>query len=108
MSNGSCCSCRGPAGAGARSIFLPWQLPSGLTCAEKHLAWGCQRCGLAFIGAVAILCEQCFHGARLITHFVAGEPSQNIRLPIQLLTRRHEHDRRKHTEFERPRHALLN
>lgn len=108
MSQGSCCSCRGPAGADARSIFLPYKLPAGLTCAPRHLAWGCDRCGLPFIGAVAILCKGCFYGARFITHFVAGEPAQDIRLPVNTLTQRMEHDRRKHPEFEGRGNARLN
>jgi len=87
---GKCCVC-----GGSRRVRNIVRLNKRATVAGQG-CWGCVLCGLPMAGAVAVLCDECFEHDIQPRFACIGEPGDNARMVIELLTQPFEHDLAKH------------
>jgi len=93
---GTCCICGGTSNV--NNVFMLNKL-----CPTPGHGWGCVQCDLAGDGALAVVCEPCYHEHAekvmdALEWACTGYPATEGRTPIGELTGNHEHDLTKHPE----------
>lgn len=87
---GTCCNCGGTEHVHS-IVMIPRLSPEpGPGC------WGCVVCDLPAAGAVGVLCDACLKESGKPQKACLGAPSQNRRIPVELLTEPFDHDMSKH------------
>ena len=94
---GSCCAC-GKEGREVRNIIM-----LDLKAPVPGTGWGCVVCGLPSDGAVAVVCDSCLENHEPIRYACKGYAGQNVRVPVESLTEKFEHDCSRHERVKRER-----
>lgn len=95
---GSCCTCGNKGPAVRNVIMLPKLAP------ERGKGWGCVICDLPSDGASAVLCDACmeaYHAGRVkLKYAISGYPQDDVRVPIEMLKGKFDHDVAMHHQYE--------
>lgn len=91
---GNCCACRQPIPPTSQKNYIL----IGKKAPVPGTGWGCAQCGLAADGAAIVICDDCLKEERVIQDAIYGYAAEGMRIPIHLLTGKHEHDMSKHPE----------
>lgn len=94
---GPCCICEGTENV--RNVIL-----LNVKGTIPGHGWGCMVCGLAADGASAVLCDACLDiyekDNSALKFACRGYPAKEGRVPIDQLEGHHDHDMKKHKEYE--------
>src|SRR5262245_26737062 len=89
---GPCCACFRRGRTVRNILMLPFKAP------VAGMGWGCIVCGLACDGALAVLCDYCFHTKRTPTHICVGYASSGKRATRPERPEPFDHDVTKHRD----------
>lgn len=82
----TCCSCGGAEGV--RNVMM-----MNRRAPQPGKGWGCVVCHLPADGAVAVLCDDCVNGEKIIKFVCAGYATEDGRVPWDALAPDHfDHD----------------
>lgn len=95
VSMGSCCACGKTGDDVINIVCIEKKLPLGLGSGK---GWGCFACGLENDGAVAVVCESCLVKDTPIINVCVGYPGDDVRIEVESLTEKYEHDLKFHPE----------